>query len=133
MSVTRASGGTANVPSGKVGAGAAGFEVSELGCVGTDEPEGANPFGNSCGWASTGEDSTIAAQKSPAIALTLRALEPMRNAYFFFVPKSTVGGLLIAPSSATENCGFGEAPVSILPRKFCSKAIVVLYCATASM
>ena len=121
MSVTRASGGTASRPSGSVGmavspgAGAcapasrgtgdgAWFGVVPLAGACPGSAGGKSPFGSSGAGACAKAPAASVLAAAIIHAAHQRARPRIRGAYFL-VPKSTVGGLLIAASFSTENCG----------------------------
>ena len=121
MSVTRASGGTASRPSGNVGIAASpGVGACAPGSRGAGTGVGVVPVAGACpgsaggkspfGSSGAGACAMTPAASKPAAAISIAAHErasasPRIRVAYFFVPKSTVGGLLIAASFSTENCG----------------------------
>ena len=121
-SVTGAAGGIASRPSGSRGSSRAGCEGAggegagvAFGCAGGAaevagaEPPGKIPLGRSgacC--APTGAMST-SVRAASAAARAIRCIDRSAagRTYFFVVPKSTVGGLLIVASFSTANCALG--------------------------
>jgi hypothetical protein len=112
--VTRASGGTASRPSGRVGMAASGAGRGARGAgTGAGAVDGAlpgnaggnTPFGNSAGACCALTPPTSSPAATASAAAQNRARRGIGDGYFFGAPKSTVGGLLIAASFSTANCG----------------------------
>ena len=123
-SVTGAAGGIASRPSGSRGSSPAGCEGAggegagcegagvAFGCAGGaadvagGDPPGKIPLGRS------GDCCAPAGAMSASVSAAARAIRCIGRpaggrTYFFVVPKSTVGGLLIVVSFSTANCALG--------------------------
>ena len=79
--------------------------------------------------------ATLSAQQQAALEEKLRAFETRKGSQIavLVVPKSTFGGVAIAFSFSTVNCGFSLKPKIIATRLFGNCTTVVLYSCTDLM
>ncbi len=72
-------------------------------------PPGKIPFGRSgdCCAPDGATSASVNAASNAARVIRCTGRPVGRRTYFFVVPKSTVGGLLIVASFSTENCALG--------------------------